>query len=201
MISNFNFIAGTDRGILNWILKVFGLNPAQTNSSPFASIYSTRLNFLTQTCNLIAKRIIFRWSYFVRLLKATVSPWINLFHCLPSKTYVLNNDYCSTEPRQSHATIAGIDKHSDGSYVIKPLKQKLFVDGMAYLLQEIYGIENKNASRKCVDDDDSDENAAECVICMSDVRDTLILPCRHLCLCHSCADSLRYQVYKTFIFR
>lgn len=31
------------------------------------------------------------------------------------------------------------------------------------------------------------------MICMSDVRDTLILPCRHLCLCNSCADSLRYQ--------
>lgn len=28
---------------------------------------------------------------------------------------------------------------------------------------------------------------------MSDTRDTLILPCRHLCLCNSCADSLRYQ--------
>merc|ERR1719318_497583 len=28
---------------------------------------------------------------------------------------------------------------------------------------------------------------------MSDMRDTLILPCRHLCLCNTCADSLRYQ--------
>lgn len=37
-----------------------------------------------------------------------------------------------------------VEKHSDG-YVLKPLKQKLFVDGLSYLLQEIYGIENKNA--------------------------------------------------------
>jgi hypothetical protein len=86
-----------------------------------------------------------------------------------------------------------VDKYSDGSYSIKPLKQKLFVDGLVYLLGEIYGIENKNASRKFDDEDSDAENAAECVICMSDSRDTLILPCRHLCLCHSCADSLRYQ--------
>ncbi|ODN05775.1 hypothetical protein Ocin01_00874 [Orchesella cincta] len=94
---------------------------------------------------------------------------------------------------QSHITTATIDKYSDGSYSLKPMKQKLFVDGILYLLQEIYGIENKNTCRK-IDDEESDaENSAECVICMSDVRDTLILPCRHLCLCHSCADSLRYQ--------
>ena len=37
------------------------------------------------------------------------------------------------------------------------------------------------------------DNSAECVVCLSDVRDTLILPCRHLCLCNTCADTLRYQ--------
>lgn len=42
-------------------------------------------------------------------------------------------------------------------------------------------------------DEDLDDHGSECVICMSETRDTLILPCRHLCLCYSCADSLRYQ--------
>lgn len=41
--------------------------------------------------------------------------------------------------------------------------------------------------------EDDDEGGGECVICMSEPRDTLILPCRHLCLCQLCADSLRYQ--------
>lgn len=31
------------------------------------------------------------------------------------------------------------------------------------------------------------------MICICEPRDTLILPCKHLCLCNSCADSLRYQ--------
>ncbi|XP_063880722.1 probable E3 ubiquitin-protein ligase MGRN1 isoform X3 [Scylla paramamosain] len=95
------------------------------------------------------------------------------------------------EPRQSHATFAVVEKHSDG-FALKPLKQKLFVDGLSYLLQEIYGIENKNAD-KVSTEDDTEDNGAECVICMCDLRDTLILPCRHLCLCNCCADSLRYQ--------
>jgi len=49
-----------------------------------------------------------------------------------------------SEPKQSHTTIAVVDHHSDGTYVLKALKQKLFVDGLCYLVQEIYGIENKN---------------------------------------------------------
>jgi len=56
--------------------------------------------------------------------------------------------YFLPEPRQSHTTIAVVDRHSDGTYVLKALKQKLFVDGLCYLLQEIYGIENKNNDNK-----------------------------------------------------
>ncbi|XP_013197638.1 E3 ubiquitin-protein ligase MGRN1 [Amyelois transitella] len=97
------------------------------------------------------------------------------------------------EIRQSHTTIAIVEKHSDGTYVLKALKQKLFVDGLCYLLQEIYGIENKNLDTKATSDEETEDGGSECVICMCDVRDTLILPCRHLCLCNSCADSLRYQ--------
>lgn len=49
-----------------------------------------------------------------------------------------------SDMRQSHTTVATVEKLLDGSYVLKALKQKLFVDGLCYLLQEIYGIENKN---------------------------------------------------------
>ncbi|XP_055373760.1 probable E3 ubiquitin-protein ligase MGRN1 isoform X2 [Condylostylus longicornis] len=96
------------------------------------------------------------------------------------------------DSRQSHTTICVVDHHSDGTYALRALKQKIFVDGLSYLLQEIYGIENKTLNKPAIDED-TDDNGSECVICMSDTRDTLILPCRHLCLCNSCADSLRYQ--------
>ncbi|XP_050440500.1 E3 ubiquitin-protein ligase MGRN1 isoform X2 [Adelges cooleyi] len=106
-------------------------------------------------------------------------------HCVAHDT--------TEETRQSHTTIAVVEQYSDGSYILKALKQKLFVDGLCYLLQEIYGIENKSTELKDAGDEELEDGSSECVICMSDMRDTLILPCRHLCLCQSCADSLRYQ--------
>uniref|UniRef100_A0A8D0GQJ0 E3 ubiquitin-protein ligase n=1 Tax=Sphenodon punctatus TaxID=8508 RepID=A0A8D0GQJ0_SPHPU len=93
-----------------------------------------------------------------------------------------------------HVLLATFEKHADGSFCVKPLKQKQVVDGVSYLLQEIYGIENKyNTQDSKVAEDEVSDNSAECVVCLSDVRDTLILPCRHLCLCNTCADTLRYQ--------
>lgn len=60
---------------------------------------------------------------------------------------VINQGFCVIilgENHQSHTTFAVVDRHSDGTYVLRALKQKLYVDGLCYLLQEIYGIENKN---------------------------------------------------------
>jgi hypothetical protein len=38
-------------------------------------------------------------------------------------------------------------------------------------------------------------------VCMSEPMDTMVLPCRHLCLCNSCAEVLRYQASKCPICR
>ncbi|KAG7280677.1 hypothetical protein CRUP_023296 [Coryphaenoides rupestris] len=48
----------------------------------------------------------------------------------------------------SHVLLATFEKHMDGSFCVKPLKQKQVVDGVSYLLQEIYGIENKYNSQE-----------------------------------------------------
>uniref|UniRef100_A0A8C2EI11 E3 ubiquitin-protein ligase n=1 Tax=Cyprinus carpio TaxID=7962 RepID=A0A8C2EI11_CYPCA len=84
-------------------------------------------------------------------------------------------------------------QHVDGSFSVKPLKQKQIVDRVSYLLQEIYGIENRNNQETKSTEDENSDSSSECVVCLSDLRDTLILPCRHLCLCNACADTLRYQ--------
>jgi hypothetical protein len=48
-------------------------------------------------------------------------------------------------PRQSHTTFGIVERSSDGGFILKAFKQKLFVDGLSYLLQEIYGLENKSS--------------------------------------------------------
>ena len=96
-------------------------------------------------------------------------------------------------PRQAHTTVASFERNHEGAYVLKNIKQKLFVDGLSYLLQEIYGLENKTSDPPNKFEEDFDDCGADCVVCMCDLRDTIILPCRHLCLCYACAESLRYQ--------
>ena len=38
-----------------------------------------------------------------------------------------------------------------------------------------------------------DDNDAECCLCLTEPRDTTILPCRHMCICHACARELRQR--------
>lgn len=36
---------------------------------------------------------------------------------------------------------------------------------------------------------------------MTENRNTLVLPCRHLCLCHGCAETIKHQSVKCPICR
>ncbi|KAJ9184280.1 hypothetical protein P3X46_004023 [Hevea brasiliensis] len=83
-----------------------------------------------------------------------------------------------------------------GEYQLRVGKQILWVNGMRYELQEIYGIGNS------VEGDVNDNDPGkECVICLSEPRDTTVLPCRHMCMCSGCAEVLRYQTKRCPICR
>lgn len=93
-------------------------------------------------------------------------------------------------PKWVHAqtTHAVLEQRED--YFVKVVKQIIYVEGVRYELQEIYGIENTDNASGGVDGSDSGK---ECVICMSEQRDTTVLPCRHMCMCSGCAKVLRFQ--------
>ncbi|XP_026415173.1 probable E3 ubiquitin-protein ligase LOG2 [Papaver somniferum] len=100
-----------------------------------------------------------------------------------------------TRSINSQITQAVFEKEK-GEYQVKVMKQILWVNGMRYELQEIYGIGNSVES-----DFDGNDPGKECVICLSEPRDTTVLPCRHMCMCSGCAKVLRFQTNRCPICR
>ncbi|KAJ6828749.1 putative E3 ubiquitin-protein ligase LOG2 [Iris pallida] len=96
----------------------------------------------------------------------------------------------------SQITQAVFIRRDNGEYHVRVAKQILWVNGTRYELQEIYGIGNS------VDGDlDGNDPGKDCVICLSEPRDTTVLPCRHMCMCSECAKVLRYQTNRCPICR
>mmetsp|Transcript_47795 Transcript_47795/g.149810 ORF Transcript_47795/g.149810 Transcript_47795/m.149810 type:complete len:444 (-) Transcript_47795:862-2193(-) len=67
----------------------------------------------------------------------------------------------------------------DGSKTMNVMKQIILTNKAAYTSQEIFGCSESE-----------DDGQEDCVICLSEPKDTTLLPCRHLCVCHSCFSRL-----------
>jgi hypothetical protein len=109
---------------------------------------------------------------------------------------------------QSQTTFAALRREEDGSWGVRVLKQKIWVEGVSYELQEIYGMEQAvgaagggAAAAGGGEGSDAESEERLCVICLVSPRDTTVLPCRHLCMCHECAQELRKQSSKCPICR
>ncbi|KAK9061435.1 hypothetical protein SSX86_018616 [Deinandra increscens subsp. villosa] len=102
----------------------------------------------------------------------------------------------SSKSTNSQITQAVFEKDK-GEYKVRVADDILWVNGMKYELQEIYGIGNSVDSA----DFDGNDPGKECVICLSEPRDTTVLPCRHMCMCSGCAKVLRFQTNRCPICR
>ena len=71
----------------------------------------------------------------------------------------------------------------DGEMRIKLVTQKCLIQNRGYYITEMYGL----------DDMTKEDAEKECVICMTNERNTCVLPCRHICCCAECANTLRLQ--------
>lgn len=101
-----------------------------------------------------------------------------------------------TKTPNSQITQTVFAKKENGDYQVRVVSQILWVNGTRYELQEIYGIGNSVEG-----DADANDPGKECVICLSEPRDTTVLPCRHMCMCSECAKVLRYQTTRCPICR
>ncbi|KAK4851120.1 hypothetical protein QYF36_012565 [Acer negundo] len=107
----------------------------------------------------------------------------------------LDNSGSDTNPTgNSQITMSVFEKKGD--YQARVVKQILWVNRVRYELQEIYGIGNTVGSEV-----DENESGKECVICLSEPRDTTVLPCRHMCMCSGCAKVLQFQTNRCPICR
>lgn len=67
-----------------------------------------------------------------------------------------------------------MEKNNGDPFKVRVMRQILWIDGVRYELREIYGIAQ---SEESFDDTGSGK---ECVICMTEPKDTAVLPCRHM---------------------
>jgi len=78
------------------------------------------------------------------------------------------------------------DQNINGVQVVK---QVALINGLPFELKSIYGMTNEDGAeegQQIIDDNPE----AECLICLSDPKDTLIMPCCHFCVCESCGKEL-----------
>ncbi|KAL1546044.1 putative E3 ubiquitin-protein ligase LUL4 isoform X2 [Salvia divinorum] len=93
-------------------------------------------------------------------------------------------------------TQAVLQKKEGWSFQVKVIKQILAIDGARYELREIFGISDSDEAT--ISDADSGK---ECIICLTEDKNTAVLPCRHMCLCSGCAKELRIQSDKCPVCR
>lgn len=117
--------------------------------------------------------------------------------------------------RRAEHTCLQLDPH------LKVVRQFFELEGGTYLVEHLYGGEHEarvvnecatsgvdgeaetgavmEAGSSNLDADGDDDDT--CVICLTEERNTAVMPCRHLCLCRSCADELRKHTPKCPVCR
>lgn len=87
-----------------------------------------------------------------------------------------------------------LTRNEDGMILLKAEDQYIKLRNKNFSLLEIFGKPlnriRSNASSPTSYCSDGLSNR-ECIVCMSEVKDTIVLPCRHMCLCSECAEAIR----------
>ncbi|KAH9598315.1 hypothetical protein LSM04_001490 [Trypanosoma melophagium] len=77
-------------------------------------------------------------------------------------------------------------------YEAKVVRQLLQRGTEVYELDDVFDLDACDEISEDLDEEEAEE-AGLCVICLTNPKDTTLLPCRHMCLCHECVAVLRLQ--------
>lgn len=86
-------------------------------------------------------------------------------------------------PEQVHTSMMCFTQEA-GVWKVKLLQQRLYAHERYFVQHEMFGVQRQPHP---------DEESNECVVCMTDRKNTAVLPCRHMCLCGACANIVRSQ--------
>jgi|APAra0007618328_1042625.scaffolds.fasta_scaffold10884_1 hypothetical protein len=95
---------------------------------------------------------------------------------ISAETIISPNSISEQSSVHKQVTQAVLEKDNDGSFKVKVVKQILWIEGVRYELRELYGSTTQGAASGL----DESGSGTECVICMTEAKDTAVLPCRHL---------------------
>ena len=99
--------------------------------------------------------------------------------------------------RQAQITYGKFHRNSRDEFVFMFHKQCFLFRNKLFRTEDIYGYEKAGDGEAEVFDD----NQKECVVWYSTIKDTLVYPCRHICLCSQWAQVVRMQNSRCPIWR
>lgn len=106
--------------------------------------------------------------------------------------------YVSFSPIDQKPSDGEESKECRSRWRAEVLMQKLCLGGQIFSLYDVFGMSSQvshpeETMKEEVHQNGQNGRAAECIICLSEPRDTTVLPCRHLCFCGHCAAIIRLQ--------
>lgn len=87
-----------------------------------------------------------------------------------------------------------LSRNENGAILLKAEDQYIKLRNKNFSLLEIFGkplSSNRSTASSPTSYCSDGLSNRECIVCMSEVKDTIVLPCRHMCLCSECANTIR----------
>jgi hypothetical protein len=106
------------------------------------------------------------------------------------------NNHVEEETKVEHTEHTAVDLAEKPKRRV--ISQIVTAGGNAYAVENLYGADNEGASPTAGNNGGAvmigstieDDEDGLCVICLTNPKDTAVMPCRHMCMCKDCGEQL-----------